>query len=57
MIRSPYSYSQVFQLPAVATDATSVTISLTYDVLVQTAPKSSDYARQTATDQLTVPLG
>lgn len=56
VIRNPYSYSQVFQLPAVSTDATSVTIMLTYDVLVQTAPGSKDYARQTASDQLTVPL-
>ncbi|QJU54613.1 hypothetical protein SCB71_15955 [Herbiconiux sp. KACC 21604] len=55
-IKSPYSYSQTFILPALDPAATSVTLSFTYEILLQTAPGSNDYAKQTATDQLTVAI-
>ncbi|MDO9398071.1 MAG: hypothetical protein Q7T71_16115 [Herbiconiux sp.] len=55
-IKNPYSYSQTFILPALEADATSVTLSFTYEILQQTAPGSGDYAKQTASDQLTVAI-
>jgi hypothetical protein len=55
-IKSPYNYSQTFILPALDPEATSVTLSFTYEILLQTAPGSGDYAKQTATDQLTVAI-
>ena len=55
-IKSPYSYSQTFILPALDPAATSITVSFTYEILLQTAPGSGDYAKQTATDQLTIAI-
>jgi hypothetical protein len=55
-IKAPYSYSQTFILPALDPAATSVTLSFTYEILLQTAPGSGDYAKQTAADQLTVAI-
>lgn len=55
-IKAPYSYSQTFILPAFDPSATSVTLSFTYEILLQTAPGSGDYAKQTASDQLTVAI-
>jgi hypothetical protein len=56
LVKDPYSYSQTFVLPALDPAATSVTLSFTYEILLQSAPDSSDYAKQTATDQLTVAI-
>ena len=53
-IKDPYSYSQTFIIPALDPDATSITLSFTYEILLQTAPGSGDYAKQTAADQLTI---
>ncbi|CAD6006782.1 hypothetical protein [Agreia sp. COWG] len=55
-IKSPYSYSQTFILPAIDPAATSVTLSFTYELLIQTTPTSSTYAKQTASDQLTIAI-
>ncbi|RWZ68439.1 hypothetical protein ELQ92_04275 [Labedella populi] len=55
-ISSPYSYSQSFVLPAVDATATSVQLTITYELLLQTTPTSSEYAKQTATDTLTVAI-
>jgi hypothetical protein len=55
-MKSPYSYSQRFVLPALDPAATSVTLSFTYEVLIQTTPTSSAYAKQTAGDQLTIAI-
>ena len=55
-IKGPYSYSQTFILPALDPAATSVTLSFTYEILLQTAPASSDYAKQTASDTITVAI-
>jgi hypothetical protein len=56
LVLSPYSYSQTFNVGPVPEDATSVTLQITYDFLVQTKPRSKEYAKQTATDTLTVAL-
>jgi hypothetical protein len=56
VVKSPYSYSQTFKLPAVDPAATSVTLSFTYELLIQTTPTSAAYAKQTATDQITIAI-
>lgn len=56
LVLSPYSYSQTFNVGPVPEDATHVTLQFTYDYLVQTTPTSSEYAKQTATDSLTVAI-
>lgn len=55
-MKAPYSYGQTFVLPAVDPAATSITLSFTYELLIQTTPTSSTYAKQTASDQLVVAL-
>ncbi|SDZ51418.1 hypothetical protein [Herbiconiux ginsengi] len=56
LVKDPYSYSQTFVLPALDPAATSMTLSFTYEILLQSAPDSTDYAKQTATDQLTIAI-
>ncbi len=56
LVLSPQSYSQTFQIGAVPEEADRVILQITYDFLMQTAPDSADYAKQTATDVLTVAL-
>ncbi len=56
-VRKPQSYSAVFTIPALDTAATSVTLSITYEMVVQTAPKSKQYSKQTASDSLSIVLG
>ncbi|CAN5352303.1 hypothetical protein BH11ACT4_BH11ACT4_19100 [soil metagenome] len=56
LVKSPYSYSQAFILPRLDAAATYVTLSLTYELLLQTTPTSAEYAKQTATDTLTVAI-
>lgn len=55
-VLSPYSYSQTFNVGEVPASATFVTLQFTYEYLVQTTPTSSEYAKQTATDTLTVAI-
>ncbi len=56
LIKAPTSYGQVFTLPALDPAARSVTLLLTYELLVQTAPKSADYAKQAASDTVVIAL-
>ncbi|SDQ44148.1 hypothetical protein SAMN04487847_1428 [Microbacterium sp. cf332] len=56
LVLSPYSYSQTFYVGEVPEEATFVTIRFTYDFLVQTTPTSSEFAKQTATDSITVAI-
>lgn len=56
LVLSPYSYSQTFYVGEVPPDATFITLRFTYDFLVQTTPTSSEYAKQTASDSLTVAI-
>lgn len=55
-MKAPYSYGQTFVLPAIDPAATSVTLSFTFELLIQTTPTSSTFAKQTASDQLTVAI-
>ncbi|MFS0734009.1 hypothetical protein ABC304_02920 [Microbacterium sp. 1P10UB] len=54
LVLDPYSYSQTFTVGPTPEGATFVTLEFSYEFLVQTTPTSTDYAKQTATDTLTV---
>jgi hypothetical protein len=56
LVLDPYSYSQTFNVGPVPPEATFVTLQFSYDFLVQSTPTSNEYAKQTATDTLTVAL-
>lgn len=56
LIKAPYSYSQTFVLPEVDSAATGVTLTITYELLVQATPTSAEYAKQTAVDTLTIAI-
>ena len=55
-INSPYEYSQTFVLPAVDPAATSITLSFTFELLVQTTPTATTFAKATASDQVTIAI-
>ena len=55
-VKTPYSYSQTFILPALDPAATSVSLSINYELLLQTTPTSSEYAKQTANDTVTIAI-
>jgi len=56
LILSPYSYSQTFNVGEVPAEATFVTLQFTFEFLVQTTPTSNEFAKQTASDTLTVAI-
>ncbi|MEH3088381.1 MAG: hypothetical protein PGN24_01890 [Microbacterium arborescens] len=56
LVLSPYSYSQTFYVGEVPPEATFVTLRFSYDFLVQTTPTSDEFAKQTASDSLTVAI-
>ncbi|WP_307446316.1 MULTISPECIES: hypothetical protein [Microbacterium] len=56
LVLSPYSYSQTFTVGEVPPEATFVALLFTFEYLVQTTPTSDEYAKQTATDSLTVAI-
>lgn len=56
LVLSPYSYSQTFNVGEVPADATFVTLQFTFEFLVQTTPTSNEFAKQTASDTLTVAI-
>lgn len=56
LVTKPNSYGGVFTVPPVESTATSVTLTFTYQLLQQSAPKSKTFSKQTAVDTLTVPL-
>jgi len=56
LVLAPYSYSQTFNVGEVPSQATFVTLQFTFEFLVQTTPTSNEFAKQTATDTLTVAI-
>lgn len=56
LVLDPYSYSQTFNVGPVPAEATLVTLQFTYDFLVQTTPTSTEFAKQSASDTLTVAI-
>lgn len=55
-VTPPYPYNTVVTLPAATAGATTLTVTVRLDLLVETAPKSNSYYRSTALDTLTLPL-
>jgi hypothetical protein len=56
VITKPSSFQQVFTLPAAAAGSTAVQITVTYELLIQSAPDSKTYLRQATSDSFQVPL-
>ena len=56
LVLDPYSYAQTFNVGPVPPEATFVTLQFTYDFLVQTTPTSAEYAKQSASDTVTVAI-
>ena len=56
LVKSPYSYSQHFEIGSLDPAATSITLGISYELLLQTTPESSEYAKQTASDTLTIAI-
>ncbi len=56
LITAPTSYGQVFTIPAVPANSRSLTLTITYELLVQTAPEVKRYSRQAAVDILEIAL-
>jgi len=55
-VKAPYAYGPTFILPPVDPKATSITISIVYELLLQTTPTSASYAKESASDTLTIAL-
>lgn len=55
-VLDPYSFSQTFTIGQVPAAATFVTVQVSYEFLVQTTPTSDEYAKQTASDTLTIAI-
>ena len=55
-VTPPYPYNTVVTLPAATAGATTLTLTVRLDLLVETAPESNSYYRSTALDTLTLPL-
>ena len=56
LITAPNAYVKVFNLPGLDPQATYITLNLTYELLVQRAPKSKTYLKQSAGDTLVIAL-
>ena len=56
LISKPSSYQQVLTLPAAPADSTALKITLTYELLIQSQPKSDAFLRQATSDTIEVPL-
>ena len=56
LITAPSAYVKVFNLPGLDPKAESITLNLTYELLVQRAPKSKVYLKQSAGDTLVIAL-
>jgi hypothetical protein len=52
----PFSYTTALSLPGTASPATALTVSVQFDLLVETEPGSERYFRQTVLDALELPL-
>lgn len=56
LITKPSSFQQVFSLPAAPDGSTALQITITYELLIQSAPDSTTYLRQATSDTFQVPL-
>jgi hypothetical protein len=55
-VQPPFSYGTVLSLQPSAADADKITLYVQLELLVETAPKSGRYFRQTVLDSLALPL-
>ena len=56
LVTKPSSFQQVFTLPPAAEGSTAMQITVTYELLIQSAPDSKTYLRQATADSFQVPL-
>ena len=58
LVKSPNTYNQIFNLPAVDDSAARLTIDFTYELVAQVGKgrDPGDYSKQVATDTIVVPL-
>lgn len=56
LVLDPYSYSQTFIVPATATGADRLELTMSYELLQQSTPTSNDHAKQTAVDTLSIAI-
>jgi len=56
VITSPFSYTTALSLAPSAKTATSLTVYVQFDLLVETAPGAGTWFRQTVLDTLQLPL-
>ncbi len=56
LISKPNSYQQVLTLPAAPAGSTTLKVTLTYELLIQSQPKSDAFLRQATSDTIQVPL-
>jgi hypothetical protein len=56
LVKSPYSYSQTFTLPPLDSHATSIALTIDYELLLQSTPTSAAYAKQAVSDHLTIAI-
>lgn len=56
VITPPFSYSTALSLPASSASATSLTLYVELDMLVETGAKTGEFFRQTVLDSLSLPL-
>ncbi|MEI4273280.1 hypothetical protein TEK04_16275 [Klenkia sp. LSe6-5] len=55
-LQPPFTYGTVLSLPPSGATATSVTLAVQFDLLVETEPGSQRYFRQTVLDSLVLPV-
>lgn len=56
LITKPSSFQQVFTLPPAPDGSTAVQLTVTYELLIESAPDSETYLRQATSDTIRVPL-
>ena len=58
IVKSPNTYNQIFNLPAVDDSASRLTIDFTYELMIQVSvgKEFADYSKQVATDTIVVPV-
>jgi hypothetical protein len=56
LVKTPYSYTQTFTIPALDSRATAITLNFNYALLLQSTPTSGAYAKQSASDQITIAI-
>jgi hypothetical protein len=56
VVTPPFSYTTALSLPPSSADATSLTLYVQVELLVETAPRSGRFFRQTVLDSIALPL-